>query len=409
MQRVGIGQADQELGPSRQRRALIGAGLALPASLLLSGLTACGGSEHGPDASLVVGDLPQRLRTLIREAGIPGALIRVQTPEGVYLDALGVADTGTQAPMDLGLSYRIGSNTKPMVCYVILQLVAEGLLQLDDPVSKFFNDPTLPFPFGDAITIRMLGNMTSGLRSYELEPVFQNAFSQGKTDWSVRELLEIGFSLTGTPGSPNPAFTPGTQVRYANINTVILGDIACRLTGRTLERLLEERIFIPLAMGSTYVPLSSDFLAPHARGYSRMLSADGSLEDATTVSSSWTNAAGVVVSTHQDMARWLPVLLRGDGLPDSLKAERLIGYVDPASPRVYGFGHFRFGEWFGHNGLVFGYSSFHVANMKTGALLSVVCNIDYTTPDLETEGSTLVTREILASLFPGTDAGALTG
>lgn len=395
--------------PSLLRRTWLRAGLALPTGLTLAGLGACGGSERGPDAPLAVGDLPQRLRTLIREAGIPGALVRVQTPDGLYADALGVADTQTQAPMDLGLSYRIGSNTKPMMCYVILQLVAEGRLQLDDPVSKFYTDPTFPFPFGDAITIRMLGNMTSGLRSYESESSFLDAFGAGKTDWTTRELLEIGFAIASRPEAPNPAFEPGTQHFYANINTVILGDIACRLTGRTLDRLLEERIFVPLAMGSTYVPLSGDFLAPHARGYSRMLSADGSLEDTTTVSSSWTNAAGVVISTHQDMARWLPVLLRGDGLPEALKAERLIGFVDPASPRVYGFGHLRFGEWFGHNGLVFGYSSFHLANMKTGALLSVVCNVDYTGPDLGTQGSTLVTTEILAFLFPGTDAGVLTG
>lgn len=391
------------------RRAALRTGLGLSSALALTGLAGCGGGEGGPDQSLPVGNLPQRLRALIQEAGIPGALVRVQTPDGLYADALGVSDLTTRAPMDLRMSYRIGSNTKPMVCFVILQLVAEGRLRLDDPVSKFYTDPAFSFPFGDAITIRMLGNMTSGLRSYEFEPQFQEAFSNGKTEWTTRELLAIAFSLTGTPTAPNPAFVPGTKHLYANINTVILGDIACRLTGRTLDRLLEERLFVPLAMGSTYVPLSGEFLAPHSRGYSRMLSADGSIEDTTNVSASWTNAAGVVTSTHQDMALWLPVLMRGDGLPEVLKAERLIGHVDPGASRVYGFGHLRFGEWFGHNGLVFGYSSFHIANMKTGAVLSVACNIDYTTPQQETQGSNLLISEILASLFPGTDAGVFTG
>ena len=405
-----VSQFDSCVGsrPLHSRRQWLRAGLALPVGLTLLGLGACG-SESSAEVPLAVGDLPQRLRIVMQEAGIPGALVRVQTPDGVYADALGVADTGTGAPMQLGLSYRIGSNTKPMVCYVILQLVAEGRLRLDDPVSKFYTDPSLPFPFGDAITIRMLGNMTSGLRSYDSEPGFVAEFGAGKTEWTTRELLERAFSIAGTPEAPNPAFPPGTQYLYANINTVILGDIACRLTGRTLERLLEERIFVPLAMGSSYVPLSGAFLAPHARGYSRMLSADGSIEDTTTVSASWTDAAGVVVSTHEDMARWLPVLLRGDGLPEALKAERLIGHVDPSAPFVYGFGHFRFGDWFGHNGLVFGYSSYHVANIKTGALLSVVCNIDYISPDITVQGSMVVMKEIVASLFPGTDAGMLTG
>ena len=226
--------------------------------------------------------------------------------------------------------------------------------------------------------------------------------------FATRELLERAFSIASTPEAPNPPFEPGTRHLHANVNTVILGDIACRLTDRTLERLLEERIFVPQAMGSSYVPLSGAFLAPHSRGCSRMLNADGSLEDTTTVSASWANAAGLVVSTHEDMARWLPVLLRGEGLPEALKTERLVGHADPSSPFVYGFGHFRFGDWFGHNGLVFGYSSYHLANVNTGALLSVVCNADCISPDLTLAGSTVATREIAASLFPGTDAGILT-
>jgi D-alanyl-D-alanine carboxypeptidase len=309
--------------------------------------------------------------------------------------------------MDMALSYRVGSNTKPMVCHVVLQLVAEGRLGLDDPVSRYFTDPELPFPFGDAITIRMLGNMTSGLRSYEDHPDFVAGRLQGRLDWNTRQLLEMTFSLPTDAGSPNPAFPPGTDFRYANCNTVILGYVASRITGLPLDRLLQERLFGPLGMTSTYVPRDAGFRAPHARGYTRMLSEDGALADGTDTSPLWADAAGVVVGTHRDMAVWLSALLRGDGLTDALRAQRRVGHEDPSVPARYGFGHLRFGEWFGHNGLVIGYSTYHIANVRTGAVVSIACNIDYVSPELSMEAANLVLAEVLASLFPGTDDGMM--
>jgi D-alanyl-D-alanine carboxypeptidase len=53
----------------------------------------------------------------------------------------------------------VGSNTKPMTGRVILQLVQEGKLSLDDPVSKLRPD----VPDGANITIRGLLSMRSGL------------------------------------------------------------------------------------------------------------------------------------------------------------------------------------------------------------------------------------------------------
>ena len=63
---------------------------------------------------------------------------------------------------------RFGSITKSMTATIILQLVQEGLLTLDDPVSKFVPG----VPDGDNITVAQLLEMRSGLYSYTNDPTF---------------------------------------------------------------------------------------------------------------------------------------------------------------------------------------------------------------------------------------------
>ncbi len=94
------------------RRALLRGGLGLTGALALSGLAGCGGSEPGPDQPLPVGDLPVRLRALIQEAGIPGALVRVQTPEGLYADALRQQHQAHGVPRDPATGGRGSTSTR---------------------------------------------------------------------------------------------------------------------------------------------------------------------------------------------------------------------------------------------------------------------------------------------------------
>jgi D-alanyl-D-alanine carboxypeptidase len=72
----------------------------------------------------------------------------------------------------MDLQHRIGSVTKTFTTTLIVQLAQEGKLSLEDPVSKF----VAGVPNGDKITLRMLGNMTSGLPEYLANAEFRNAF-----------------------------------------------------------------------------------------------------------------------------------------------------------------------------------------------------------------------------------------
>jgi CubicO group peptidase (beta-lactamase class C family) len=118
-------------------------------------------------------------------------------------------------------------------------------------------------------------------------------------------------------GQP-PLFPPGTSWRYSNTGYVLLGLMVEATTGR---------IFEPLGLARTYLPNdSARFAGPRARGYSlpqdpdgRVL--DGPLLDITVQCPSWAWAAGALVSTLDDLGRFLGALTGGRLLPPALLAD----------------------------------------------------------------------------------------
>ena len=142
---------------------------------------------------------------------IPGALVYVDVPgEGTWSQAFGTGNLEADTPITPNDHFRIGSNTKTFTGTVILQLVDEGKLGLDDPVSRY--QPEVPN--GENITIRQLLNMTSGLFNYaEDEDFNQTLDAEPQKVWEPRELIEIGFPTSRTSLLAMASITP-TRTRY---------------------------------------------------------------------------------------------------------------------------------------------------------------------------------------------------
>jgi D-alanyl-D-alanine carboxypeptidase len=171
--------------PSRRwsrRRRLVAAGGALAALPALPGVLPGGATvaraaqaqvpAAGPGGTTrrqagVTSSLPPELARQLtgaligahRELGFPGAVGGVDTPQGDWAAAIGVQDMQTGQPMTPDVHQRIGSITKTFTGTVLLQLVQEGRLSLEDPIGRYVEG----VPNGQAITLRNLANMTSGL------------------------------------------------------------------------------------------------------------------------------------------------------------------------------------------------------------------------------------------------------
>ena len=222
------------------------------AALALVAACSSGESSTSADADGETGyaaALQTSLAQVVKETTVPSAIVVVRS--GQFGDAtftFGTTELGGTEPVTTNDHGRVGSVTKTMTATIILQLVQEGRLALDDPVSKY----VASVPDGDNITIAQLLDMRSGLYSYTDDPEWA-AGQRCRTQrvWTPQELLDIAFA--------HPAdFAPGSNWHYTNTNYILLGMIMEQLTGQTASELFEQRLFTPLGMDDTVLPALED-------------------------------------------------------------------------------------------------------------------------------------------------------
>ncbi|MBK8459856.1 MAG: beta-lactamase family protein [Micropruina sp.] len=169
--------------------------------------------------------------------------------------------TGTAGPdgraIARGDHTRIGSITKTFTVTLLLQLVEEGRVTLEDTLASYL--PGLPN--GDTATLRHLASMTSGITSYTAVDAFTDAyFANPAHVWTVPEIVELIRTTT-------PQFPAGSKVQYSNSNTVLLGLIIEKVTGKPFATVLQERILDPLGLKNTSFPATASLPArPTYRG-----------------------------------------------------------------------------------------------------------------------------------------------
>jgi D-alanyl-D-alanine carboxypeptidase len=386
--------------------------------------------------SSTTGDLPtyaaalqDQIPHLMTENAIPGAVVLLRSrDQGDWSATFGTREIGKDVPLSMDDHFRVGSNTKTMTSTVILQLVQEGKLKLDDPVSAHWPG----VPNGDTITIAQLSEMRSGLYSYTFDRAFNETLDrEPQKEWTPEELLAIGFSHP-------PGFEPGERFEYCNTNTVLLGVIVEQLTGMPASEAFAKRIFEPLGLKHTSLPdrTDSSIPEPHPHGYAfgtnvstidtfalppaeQAAAVAGTLtpNDETNANPSWAWTAGGAISTVGDLATYVKALVGGGLLDEKTQKIRLdsIQPTDPANPGAAGYGLniARFGPYvMGHDGQLPGFMTFMGYDPQAENTIIVATNLA-TVP--AGEGSALVlAKAIIGTLYgassvpEGSPAGAST-
>ena len=103
---------------------------------------------------------------LAKELMLPGAMVLLRTPQGNIVFGYGTTELGTANLPRADTHFRAASNTKTMTAAAIVQMVQEGKLSFDDPISKYVEG----VPDGDKITIRLLLKMRTGLYNFTNAP-----------------------------------------------------------------------------------------------------------------------------------------------------------------------------------------------------------------------------------------------
>ncbi|MBI1282191.1 MAG: serine hydrolase [Anaerolineaceae bacterium] len=238
----------------------------------------------------------------------PGAVLYVQSPEGLFFEGIGVGDVTTRQPLDRMARYEIGSTTKTMTAAVILQLQEEGKLSVDDHFGKYLPELAAIVPNADKITIDQLLTHTGGIFDYLNNPEIEKALSTDikalEREWKPEEIVRFAVE------NGQPVFTPGEegQWSYSNTGYILLGLIIEKVSGKSYTENLQTRIFDALNMKDTYVAEGIPHDDRMVSGYLK-----GPFDFNTTTwngSQAW--SAGAVISTAPDMAVYIRALVRGE-------------------------------------------------------------------------------------------------
>lgn len=354
-----------------RRRALAAGGVALASTWLGSHVQAqeatpgmASAGQFSPERQLALTEI---VLAALAATNTPGALVAVWYPgQGSWSMAAGISDLTTASPAHLDDHFRIASITKTFVATVALQLVEEGKLSLDDVLATFITG----IPNGEAITIRQLLDMTSGIYNYVFDPVISVDYVRDPlTSFTPQHVVEI------VRAHGKADFAPGEKIVYCDTNYIFLGLIIEQVTGNTIAEEITARIVGPLGLTQTSFATTPELPEPYLRGYMAEAAA-GPLRDVSLSNPTIAWAAGAMVSTLNDLRTWVGALVSGALLSPELQAERIaVGIISTTPIQVgYGMGILELGGLLGHNGGILGYGSWMMQEPESGATIIVVCN-----------------------------------
>jgi len=240
-------------------------------------------------ATLVTGEMQQH--------HVPGVACLV-IKDGRTLESVcaGTANLEWNMPVTADTEFEIGSITKQFTAACTLILADEGKLSVDDPISKYLTNTP---PAWSKVQVRHLLSHTSGVINYD-----------GLDGFELRQHLTQAEFIARLAKYPLD-FPPGDAWKYSNSGFSLLGFIVANVSGESYWKFLREHILDPLQMTNTF-DRNPQYLIPHrANGYVFRRSSqtyENRDYDLTDL-----NAAGTIVSTVSDLAKW-DAAIQGEGV-----------------------------------------------------------------------------------------------
>jgi len=277
-------------------------------------------------------------------SGLTGVSAAVVTPEGELLySTAGDNNPFNAGPIHPNHRYRVASVSKIFTAAVLMRLQEEGMLSLDDALYDYL--PITGLDGGEAITLRQMLSHTSGLADHLNDNEFWQGTSGGDT-WNTLDIVDYAVDQ-------GLIFTPGNGYSYSNTGFYLLGAVIEEVTGQQLAEAYSEWVFEPLGLDHTlYDDFSTyadqiDSLARNGRSYEYHQSAVG--------------AAGAIVSTPSDVARFGRALYGGEWLSDASVEAMLTDYGFAVGGDHYGLGTRLWDDngyvHYGHTGALMDYRS----------------------------------------------------
>ncbi|MER6990361.1 serine hydrolase domain-containing protein [Saccharopolyspora hirsuta] len=325
----------------------------------------------------------------VHRAGVPGVFAEVRGGDQVWRGAAGVADVATGRPVTADMRHRVGSITKTFTAAAVLQLVEAGEIGLDAPIGRYV-PKLVPGQRGDAITVRMLINHTSGLAEYlpraypslRAFPVLAETRPESLDDhrftrFDSAELIGMGVAA---PAAGPPGGAPGV---YSNTNYLLLGEILELVSGMGAAECITRTVIERAGLRDTEMPSGPFVGGPHSRIYEAWFGMIDPPRDYSVYDMSWVGPAASLVSTTADLNRFFGMLLAGEIVSRSSLAQmqRTVPVISQEGETIaYGLGLHpaevpgRPTFW-GHGGTVWGAGTLTMTRADGKRQMSVAVNL----------------------------------
>lgn len=296
----------------------------------------------------------------------PGAVVLIAKGDRVmYRDARGLAQLELGVPLSAYHVFRIASVTKVFTAATVVKLAEQGKLSLDDPLAAHLPD----FPRAGEITLRQLLNHTAGVSDTDVDP--QPGFPRRVVDTAtlVAEIRKRPLD-----------FPPGTRWSYSNAGYVLLGAVIEKVIGGPWHAAAQELLAQPLGLRDTRYGDESALIARRVAGYTTD-SRTRAVRNAPAISSSIPAAAGGLVSTADDLLRWMRALTDGRAVGRH-GFEQMMAPPDklPPSAERYGLGLYLWSVrghlMVGHTGQIDGFASILAYLPEQDITIVVLANDD---------------------------------
>jgi CubicO group peptidase (beta-lactamase class C family) len=265
------------------------------------------------DGSIIsAAEINATMTRLMNAAGVTGAGIAVFNHGKIaYMKAYGLRDKEKNLPLTVDSVMSAASLSKVAFTYLALQLVDDGVLDLDKPVYQYLPEPLAEYPkYADLandprykhITARMLLSHTSGFANWRW-------FEDDRK-------LKIHFE-------------PGSRYAYSGEGISLLQFVVETVTKTPLEDLLQKRVFQPLGMSRTSMVWQDRFESDYANGYDEYGRSLGPLRQHKA------GAAGSMSTTLADFSRFMQAVLDGQLLGPKTREQMLSPQIEIVSKHMF--------------------------------------------------------------------------
>jgi CubicO group peptidase (beta-lactamase class C family) len=288
----------------------------------------------------------------------------------------GNADKKRNSPVTDNSFFRLASITKSFTATVIFKLIEEGKLSVDDKLTTFFPEYTN----APDVTIKNLLDHSSGIKELlTLPDVLMSSTLNSDKIWNINQIVE-------TISRKKLDFATGADHKYSNTNTVLLGLIAEKISGRKMAELYRDYLFKDLNIHNIIFSPYEETPDGLVSGYDRKLLPTPGLYEVTAKNTAWATSAftsGALVATSSEAAWFFHNLFMGKIISDSslstMKSVEQANNPDNDHLKYFGKGLFKWdingNTYWGHEGVFVGFDNIAGFREKDKTTIVILGNV----------------------------------